>query len=259
MTTLATTTVPVAGGHRPGRLAVFLVELRDEVRAIVREPTALVFSVLMPVGFFVLFNALFGQVSGDAGTVMVATYGGYGVLTVAALPPGISVAQDRELGWLRAKRVSAVPVAVTLAAKTVAAWCYAIGVLTLMALAAAGLGTLHAPVGALLRVAGVLVLGSVPFTLLSLAVGFRLRANAAAAVLNAVLMPASVASGLWIPLSIMPPVVRHIAVFLPTYHLGQLSLSQLTGGPVLGHVLVLLATTAVAAGLAALSYRRSRA
>jgi ABC-2 type transport system permease protein len=243
----------------PGLARVFGVEIRDEVLAILREPTALVFSVAMPVGFFILFNALFGQVTGDAGTLMVATYGGYGVLTVAALPPGITVAQDRELGWLKAKRVSAVPVVVTLAAKAVAAWCYAVAVLALMALAAAWLGTLHAPVGALLRVGGVLLLGSVPFTLLSLAVGFRLRSNAAAAVLNAVLMPLAALSGLWIPLQIMPPLVQHIAVFLPTYHLGQLSTAQLVGGPVLGHVLVLLGTTVVTAALAAVSYRRSRA
>ena len=36
----------------------------------------------------------------SAGTAMVATFGTYGVITVASLQPGIGVAQDRDLGWL---------------------------------------------------------------------------------------------------------------------------------------------------------------
>jgi ABC-2 type transport system permease protein len=43
--------------HRP--LRVLGVELLDELRGIGREPAALFFSVLMPVGFYALFASLF--------------------------------------------------------------------------------------------------------------------------------------------------------------------------------------------------------
>ncbi|MET8627109.1 ABC transporter permease [Kitasatospora sp. NPDC004669] len=240
---------------------VFGVELRDELRAIVREPTSLFFSILMPVGFFVMFNLLYGHDTTQglsAGTAMVATFGTYGVITVAALQPGIGVAQDRDLGWLRMKRVSAVPIGISLAAKAAAALLYGVGVLALMGVAAAAFGTLHASAWALLRVAVVLLLGTVPFTLFSVAVGLRFRTGATIALLNAVLFPLAMLSGLWIPIQFLPSAVRHVAEFLPTYHLAQLGLAQLGSGTVVIHVLALLVTTAVATAVATMSYRRAR-
>ena len=75
---------------------IFAVELRDELRAIVREPTSLFFGIIMPVGLFIMFNLLYGhQVAAQgisAGTAMVATFGTYGVITVASLQPGIGIA-----------------------------------------------------------------------------------------------------------------------------------------------------------------------
>ncbi|MGW3041113.1 ABC transporter permease [Kitasatospora sp. NPDC001159] len=239
----------------------FWIELRDELRAIVREPTSLFFSILMPVGFFVMFTLLYGHDATQglsAGTAMVATFGTYGVITVAALQPGIGVAQDRDLGWLRMKRVSAVPIGISLAAKATAALLYGVGVLALMGVSAAALGTLHASPWALLRLAVVLLLGTVPFTLLSVAVGLRFRTGATIALLNAVLFPLAMLSGLWIPIRFLPAAMRTIAKFLPTYHLAQLGLAQLADGTVVIHVLVLVVTTVVAGAVATMSYRRAR-
>ncbi|MGW6929997.1 ABC transporter permease [Lentzea sp. NPDC054927] len=240
---------------------VFGVELTDELRGIVREPAALFFSIVMPVAFFALFVSLFGKFSSggvSAGTTMVATFGAFGVISVVLMNPGIGVAADRERGWLRAKRVSAVPIGVTLAAKVVAALPYAAGVLLAMMATAAITGSLDAPVPALLRMLAVLVVGALPFALLSLAIGFQVGSGAAAAVLNAILIPSAVVSGLWMPLSMMPGFFTDIARFLPTYHLAGLARAQLTGGPVLTHALVLLGSTILAAGLAAVSYRHAR-
>ncbi|SFA74395.1 ABC-2 type transport system permease protein [Amycolatopsis marina] len=240
---------------------IFGVEVADELRGIFREPTALFFSILMPVGFFVLFVSLFGNYGDEAvprGTQMLATFGTFGVLSVTLMNPGIGVAQDRELGWLRAKQVSAVPIRLTLAAKVTASMPYAVGVLIAMGVAAAFTGTLNASVGSLARLVVVLLLGSLPFALFGLAIGFQTRSNAAAAILNAILMPSAVLSGLWMPLEIMPAFIQNVAPFLPTYHLAQLALGQLDGSAVAGHTSVLVATTAVTATLAAVSYRHAR-
>lgn len=240
---------------------VFAVELADEVRSIVREPAALVFSVLMPVGFFALFVAIFGRYGSGGlpgGTAMLATFGTYGVIVVTMMNPGIGVAQDRERGWLRAKQVSAVPIVLTLAAKVTAALVYAFGVLAVMVATAATLGVLAASPTELVRLGVVLPLGSFPFALLGLAVGFQARANASAAILNAVLMPVAVLSGLWIPLAVLPAFFRQVAPFLPTYHLAELARAQFGGGEILLHVSVLVVTMMVAAWLAAVSYRRAR-
>lgn len=189
---------------------------------------------------------------------MVATFGAFGVVSVVLMNPGIGVAADRERGWLRAKQVSAVPIGLTLAAKVVAALLYAAGVLLAMTATAAVTGALDAPAPALLRILAVLAAGALPFALLSLAIGFQTGSGAAAAVLNAILMPSVVLSGLWMPLKIMPAFFGDVAPFLPTYHLARLTLAQLTGAPVLTHVLALLGTTIVTAALAAVSYRHAR-
>lgn len=255
------TAAPIAEATtRPSALAMLRVEMTDGLRAIYREPTALFFSIVMPLAFFLLFASLYGREVVDGtpvGTTMLATFGTFGVLAVTLMNPGLTVAEERERGWLRAKRITALPTWALLAGKVLAALPYAIGVMVAMTAAAAALGALSADLGTLLRLVAVMLLGALPFALISLAVGFRASPNAGAAILNAILIPSAIVSGLWMPLEQLPAILQDIAPFLPTYHLSQLGLAQLTGGPVLPHILALLVTAAIGGGLAALSYRSS--
>ncbi|SHK86819.1 ABC-2 type transport system permease protein [Pseudonocardia thermophila] len=246
----------------PGAGAVLGVEVAEGLRGVIREPAALFFSVVVPVLFFTMFTALFGSMPSPNGlpvaASMLATFGAFGVVSVMQLNPGISVASDRESGWLRMKKVSAAPVWITIAGKVLAALPYALAVLAaLTAVALAVVGPVIG-VGPWLRLVVVLLLGSLPFACLGLAVGFLASANATTAILNAILFPMVIASGLWIPLEAMPAWVGGIAPFLPTYHLAQLALAQLTGAPAAAHVLVLLAATVVTGGLAGWAYRNLR-
>jgi ABC-2 type transport system permease protein len=143
---------------------------------------------------------------------------------------------------------------VTLSAKVTAALPYAIVTLAGITLVAR-LITGPLDVVQVLRVIGVLVLGSLPFSLFSLAVGARFSTNAAVSVLNAVLIPSVILSGLWFPLEMLPTWLGEIAVYLPPYHLAQLALTQVDGGAVWGHVAYLVGTTIVGAIAAALAYR----
>lgn len=234
---------------------VFRIEVRDELLGIVREPTALFFTVLMPVAFFALFATMFGG-DGGFGVESLATYGAFGVLSVVLTNPGVSLADSRERGWLRVKRADGTPLGVTLSAKVTAALPYAVVTLAGIALVA------RFTVGPLdgvqvLRVIGVLLLGSLPFSLFSLAIGARFSTNGAVSVLNAILIPSVILSGLWFPLEMLPTWLGEIAVYLPPYHLAQLALAQIEGGAVWGHVAYLVGTTVVGAIAAALAYRSS--
>ncbi|MCW5695148.1 MAG: ABC transporter permease [Bauldia sp.] len=231
--------------------------MRDELLAIRREPATLFFSVLMPVLFFAMFIGLFGPEDGaDAG--IIASYGTFAVLAVVMLSPGIGLADARDRGWLRVKRVSGTPLWMTLLAKVIAAIPYALAVLLALTVVAVLVGSMAVNVGVLLRVFVVLVLGAMPFALFSLAVGARAGTTAAAAILNAILMPMVIVSGLWFPHDIMPDWVVSIGQFMPTYHLAQLAQAQVDGGPWLGHLAVLGLTTVVGAIVAALAYRSAR-
>ncbi|MGF1665292.1 MAG: ABC transporter permease, partial [Acidimicrobiia bacterium] len=93
------------------------------------------------------------------------------------------------------------------------------------------------------------------FSLFSLAIGARAGANATTAILNAILLPSVIISGMWFPFEIMPDVVQRIAGFVPTYHLAQLAAAQVDGSGWMDHVVFLLGTTAVGAVAAGLAYR----
>jgi ABC-2 type transport system permease protein len=238
------------------------VEVAEGLRAILREPTALFFSVLFPVGMFALFASLFGDQPGPSGipyaATMVATYGTYGVVAVMLTNPGIRTAEDRTTGWLRVKKVSGAPVAATIAAKVISALPYALAVvLALAAVSYAVVGPVIG-IGTGLRLVVVLLVGSLPFALLSLAIGFVTSPNAGVAIVNALLFPMVIASGLWFPPEMLPSFVNHIAPFLPTYQLAQVALGQLTGADVTGNVLVLALMTAIAGALAGWAYRNLR-
>lgn len=240
---------------------VLVAEVADALRGVARDPVTLFFSVAMPVGFFALFASLYGggRVGGTTvGTTMLATFGTFGVVGVSLLTPGVSLAEDRDRGWLRVKAVSATPVCVTLAAKTVATVPHSLGVLAGMTAVGLLLGSIEVDAGTWLRLAGVLLLGSLPFALLGLAVGAVASSSATVAVLQALFIPAAVASGLWFPLEVMPRLVQELAPVLPTYHLAQLALAQVDGSPAGGHLLALLAATAVMAGVAGLAHRNLR-
>lgn len=242
---------------------VLWIELRDELLGVVREPAALFFSVLMPVLFFGLFAGLFGgdQVGAGGvpvGTSMLATFGAYGVIGSSMLTPGIGLADARERGWLRVLRTSPVPVPVTLAAKVAATLPYSLGILVAMTATAAGLGMLEITVGQWLSLAAALVVGSLPFALIGLAVGSLAKPNGATAVLNAINIPMAIASGLWFPLEMLPDWVAAIAPALPAYHLAQLAFAPVAGdGDAVGHLVALIGFTAVTAAIAVAAYRRS--
>ncbi len=248
----------------PGAMTLLALEVRDEMRIIRREPAALFFSVLMPVMFYMLFVALFGRemptgASRPVGTFMLATFGTYGAIVATMMNPGISLATARENGWFENVRVSPVPVGVHLAAKVVATVPFVAGILVAMTAASAALGVLEVSVTEWLALMAALVIGSQSFALVGLVVGALASPNAATAILNAIIMPAAIASGLWFPLETMPAWVSTVATFLPTYHLAQLAATPLGGGPWMTHLLVLIAFTGVAGLAAAAAWRRADA
>ena len=128
-----------------------------------------------------------------------------------------------------------------------------------MSLTAFAMGLFDTDMATWLQIAGLLLLGSLPFALLSMAVGFVARGRAAPAIINAVFLPMAIAGGLWMPLEVLPAFVQDLAVWLPTYHTSQLGLGLLVGESIVDNVAALLAATAVTASLAAIGYRWMRA
>jgi ABC-2 type transport system permease protein len=110
-----------------------------------------------------------------------------------------------------------------------------------------------------LRLIVVLIAGTIPFSALGLALGYLTGPNSAPAIVNLVYLPLSFASGLWIPIEMLPTFMKSLAPALPPYHLAQLALASVgaaRGGPAWSHVAALAGFTLVGLALASIAYRR---
>jgi ABC-2 type transport system permease protein len=233
---------------------ILLAEIREELLSTIRNPAAVFFSMVMPVGFFALTVGMFGNSDGFDLTGFAA-YGAFSVMMVVMMNPGIGLAEARQTGWMRVKRASGAPVGVALAAKVAAAIPYAVTVLAAMIATLFAFGRLDGSVGAMTRTTLALVIAGLPFALFGLAAGARFSTNAATALLNGLMFPLVVASGLWFPLEILPEAIQGIAPWLPPYHLSELAAAAGAGELRLASLGALGLTAAIGATVAALAYR----
>ena len=109
-----------------------------------------------------------------------------------------------------------------------------------------------------LKLISVLVLGSIPFSAMGLALGYFAKPNSAPAMVNLVYLPMSFCSGLWIPIFMLPQgPAKHRA--------GAAAVSRGATGaecdqmgpypnPVWGHVEALIGVTLLFLGIAAYGY-----
>lgn len=248
---------------RPGAvLRSYALEAKYQFLAILRVPAFAVPTLVFPLMFYVFFGIIMGSrgLSLAMPTYLLATYGVFGIMGPALFGFGIGLATERDDGTLRLKQTTPMPPGAYLTAKLAMALLFASAIIVgLFLLAAYGGGV------ALFRwqwfaLAGVLLLGTLPFCAIGLAIGAWAGAQAALAIVNVVYLPMAFLSGLWFPISAFPEVMQRIGTVFPAYHVAQLALKVLDldeGAPVLLHLAVILAVTAGMLALAAVGLRRA--
>lgn len=250
---------------RPLSPARWLTMLRSEAAAELLKHLRLPIYAVSTVAFPVLFYALFATLNDGPGpvhvpTYLVATYGAFGVIGAALFSFGVSVAVERAQGWMRLKRASPLPGSVTVVARLLNALVFAALVVTALLVVGVLIAGVRLEPGQVLALYGAQLLGALPFCVLGQALGYALGPNSAPVVINLAYLPMAFASGLWMPVEVLPGFVQALAPWLPAYHHGQLALAAIGLAPseaVLGHVAALAATTLVAGAAAVVAYRRS--
>ncbi|MBD5653585.1 MAG: ABC transporter permease [Candidatus Eremiobacteraeota bacterium] len=238
------------------------LEARFELLKLVRLPMYALPTLAFPAMFYLFFGVAMGhqQVSPDLSLAkyLLATYGAFGVVAASLFGFGVSVAMERGQGWLMLKRASPMPIASYFAAKLAAALTFSFTIVLILLALGLGFGGVHIAFGSACALVAVLVVGALPFCALGLAIGTLAGPNSAPAIVNMINLPLAFLGGLWIPLEGLPPSFAHLAVWLPTYHFGQLALATIGGGSgsPLVHVAVLAVYTALFLALAAYGWRR---
>lgn len=241
---------------RVSLLRCYALECKHEFLRMLRSPSFAVPTLLFPPMFYLLFAVLFGNRGGGdyhANVYLLASYGVFGVMAPGLFGFGVSVALDRERGWLTLKRAQPMPPGAYLASKLAMAMLFAAVIFMILALMAITLAGVRLPLSSWALLFGADVLGVLPFCAIGLFIGTWVNGQGAPAVINLIYLPMSFLSGLWMPLSIMPAVIRDIAPLWPAYHLGQLALAavgQAPGSAAVQHIAALAVVTAIFLALA---------
>lgn len=239
---------------RVSLLRCYALEARNEFLRLLRAPSFALPTLLFPAMFYVLFAVLFNRGGGfQANVYLLATYGVFGVMSPGLFGFGVTVALDRERGWLALKRALPMPTGAYLASKLAMAMLFATIIFAILALLASTLGGVRLPAGAWFALYLTELFGVLPFCALGLWLGSLVSGQAAPAVANLIYLPMSFLSGLWMPLAAMPAFIGKIAPLWPAWHLGRLALGavgQAPGEAVLPHVATLTAFTLVFVALA---------
>ena len=210
-------------------LAMLRHQLRYDLKIMVRNRQARMWTIFMPVMMLVLFAAIFGNQLTRAGTVMVrsstyyvANLAAFAVVDAAFMTLAISLVFQREQGILKRRRATPEPAWVVLLSRALT------GAVTSLVLAGVLLTFGHFAYGASvpLRVLPALVVTVVVGTVAMCCLGFAAttmvrRAEAAQPVVMAATLPLFFASGVFIPWALIPQWLRNIALVAPIRHLAS--------------------------------------
>jgi len=245
---------------RVSLLRCYLLEAKHEFLRMLRAPAFALPTLLFPPLFYVLFALLLHRGNAGAASYLFASYSIFGVMAPGLFGFGVSLALDRERGWLTLRRALPMPPGAYLVAKMAMAMTFAAIIYLLLATLASVLGGVRLAPLAWPLLGVIAVLGVLPFCALGLLIGSRVGASAAPAVVNIVYLPMAFLSGLWMPLSMLPAFVQRLAPLWPPYHLAQLALAASGGdyeGGIAMHVGFLFVFTALCFAIARRALARS--
>jgi len=241
----------------------YLLEAKYELIKVLRLPAFAIPTLTFPVFFYVLFGLSFNPPGGRGGarmaTYLLGSYGAFGVMGAALFSFGVGVAVERGQGWLLLKRATPMPPLAYFLAKIFSAMVFGAVGLAMMSTLGVLFGSVRLELSQWLGLLGVVVLGALPFCALGLLLGLVLGPNSAPPMVNLIYLPSAFASGMWIPIQMLPKFFKAIAPALPSYHFAQLALGQIggsQGGSPLGHAAYLAGFTAVCLALARVAYLR---
>jgi len=233
--------------------------LRLEVMRTFRNPRYFVISMAMPLALYLVFaGAGAGGSSGNLATAVRAMVGmaGYGAL-FAAFSSGPGLVNERTSGWLRQLRVTPLPASRVVIVKVLSSMFVALPSIALICAAASATHGVHFGAGRWVALVGLLWLGTLPFALLGVGLGFLCGPQSIGPATMATVLGMSLLGGLIAPVTAFPSALQHLAHVLPSNRFAELGW-QVGGGhaPTMTAVAILLAWTAAFAVLAVTAYRR---
>lgn len=202
--------------------------LKLEVRRTLRNRRYLVFSIGLPLFFYLLFSKLYGSVAGLIDDVPYTAYimismAAYGTLGTALNSGGPRLAEERANGWMRQLRITPLTPAGYLVGKILSAVVLTLPVLVLIGEAAHFVNGVRLPVVEWAQALLLLVIGVLPFAAPGVLLGLLFDVDSAQPAMLIVYLGLSLLGGLWMPVASMPHTMQEIAHAMPTYRYAELA------------------------------------
>ncbi len=258
---------PVATAHSlpAAPRGIYAREIRAELTKLFRNRAY----SLSVIGFPVVFYLMFGSLNRHAGPqgheiarYLLAGYSCFGAIGAALFGIGNGLGYERGHGWLELKRASPMPPMAYLVAKLAASLVFSLAIcLLLSALGPLIAGQAVATPFEILKLLGIVAVGTVPFAGMGLLFGLAIPPNAGPGMVNLIYLPLSFLGGLWMPIEQLPHWLQAVAQYLPSYWFSRLALHALdfsTPSLALGYA-VLAGYTVVLLGLSARVWALSEA
>ncbi|HEY0760717.1 MAG TPA: ABC transporter permease [Acidisarcina sp.] len=245
--------------------SVYLKETKYEFLKLMRARTFSLSVIGFPIMFYILFGISMNRGASVDGQLfakyLLATYSCFGLIGAALFGIGVGLASERAQGWLEVKQSSPMPPLAYLLAKGITAMAFGLIIVSLLLVLGVTAAHVHVTLREVVQLMGVTAAGAIPFASMGLLLALLVPITAAPGVVNMIYLPMSFASGLWMPLSVLPHWVGVIARFLPTYHLAQLALHVFgyASGPMAIHWEALAGFTVLLLGLSAYFFKRAAA
>ncbi len=215
---------PPLGGFNP-------TALRLEIRRVLRNRRTLVFILVFPTVFFLLFGLpnkhqrLDGQSALAYIMISLAVYGAM----VGTTSGGAAVAVERSLGWSRQLRITPLRPVAYVAMKLLTAM--VLGLIAVVVVFVVGaLNGVHLPVHVWLLSGLAAWLCSLVFAAFGLFVGFLLPSENVMQFVGPLLAILAMFGGIFVPLELLPHALQTIAKFTPVYGVGRIARAPLVGG-----------------------------
>src|SRR5262245_12025095 len=221
--------------------ALLGVQLRATNKAFWRNPASAFFTFAFPLMFLVIFTALLGggRVEVEPGvfiqqdTYYVAAMAAFSVITATYTNLAIQVSFTRDAGILKRTRGTPLPARVYLTSRVTHAML--VSILLVLITTAFGVAFYGAdvPTGTLLfEHAATVIVGGMAFAALGLATTAIVpNAEAAPAIVNAIILPLLFVSGIFIPLEGAPQWIVTVGDIFPVKHFAEAMLGSFYGPP----------------------------
>jgi ABC-2 type transport system permease protein len=221
-----------------------------EAKRALRNPRALIFTIVFPVVLFLVYKGL----SGSGGTpvhgqqanttaflmVNMAAFGAF----MAALSVSARTAIERAAGWQRQLRLTPLSPYGYLAAKAGVAMIVALPSVALVSLVGFASGV-HLSGGSWVQIVLGVWVASLPFALLGLLVGQLASAESLQVYTSGIMLLFSLLGGIWIPINLFPNWLGNVAKVLPSYWMADVGHDALVPSNNVGTAVIALGIWAV--------------